>query len=149
MNHVINTNDIIIMFIIMIIAGIFSGMNMWVSNINDVRIQINDIYMSVIMTGWMFLLMGIFYSSANYIWIGIITIAISFYFIRNQIFINQYEYLNSMIPHHSMAIMMSKKLLQNSGNIKFLVMLYGLIFIIWMDIAASRLITRDFPILNV
>lgn len=104
------TKDIMIMFIIMIIAGIFSGMNMWVSNISDVRIQINDLYMSIIMTGWMFLLMGIFYSLTNYIWIGIITITISFYFIRNQIFVNQYEYLNSMIPHHSMAIFMSERI---------------------------------------
>lgn len=104
------TKDIMIMFIIMIIAGIFSGMNVWVSNISDVRIQINDLYMSIIMTGWMFLLMGIFYSLTNYIWIGIITVTISFYFIRNQIFVNQYEYLNSMIPHHSMAIFMSERI---------------------------------------
>ena len=98
------------MFIIMIIAGILSGMNMWVSNISDIRIQINDVYMGIIMTGWMFFLMGIIYSSNNYIWIGLGTIGISFYFIRNQIFVNQYEYLNSMIPHHSMAVFMSEKI---------------------------------------
>lgn len=109
-HHDSKTLDIAIMFIIMIIAGILSGMNMWVSNISDVRIQINDIYMGIIMTGWMFLLMGIFYSSSNFIWIGLTTIIISFYFIRNQIFVNQYEYLNSMIPHHSMAIFMSEKI---------------------------------------
>lgn len=102
--------DIAIMFIIMIIAGILSGMNMWVSNISDIRIQINDVYMGIIMTGWMFFLMGIIYSSNNYIWIGLGTIGISFYFIRNQIFVNQYEYLNSMIPHHSMAVFMSEKI---------------------------------------
>ena len=94
----------------MIIASILSGMNMWVTNINDARIQINDIYMGIIMTGWMFLLMGIIYSLSKYIWIGLGTIIISFYFIRNQIFVNQYEYLNSMIPHHSMAIFMSEKI---------------------------------------
>lgn len=94
----------------MIIAGILSGMNMWVSNISDIRIQINDVYMGIIMTGWMFFLMGIIYSSNNYIWIGLGTIGISFYFIRNQIFVNQYEYLNSMIPHHSMAVFMSEKI---------------------------------------
>lgn len=109
-HHDSKISDIAIMFIIMIIAGILSGMNMWVSNISDVRIQINDVYMGIIMTGWMFLLMGLIYSSNNYIWIGLGTIGISFYFIRNQIFVNQYEYLNSMIPHHSMAIFMSEKI---------------------------------------
>lgn len=97
-HHDSNISDIAIMFIIMIIAGILSGMNMWVSNINDIRIQINDIYM------------GIIYSSNDYIWIGLGTIGISFYFIRNQIFVNQYEYLNSMITHHSMAVFMSEKI---------------------------------------
>ena len=109
-HHDSKISDIAIMFIIMIIAGILSGMNMWVSNISDIRIQINDVYMGIIMTGWMFFLMGIIYSSNNYIWIGLGTIVISFYFIRNQIFVNQYEYLNSMIPHHSMAIFMSEKI---------------------------------------
>lgn len=109
-HHDSKISDIAIMFIIMIIAGILSGMNMWVSNISDVRIQINDVYMGIIMTGWMFFLMGIIYSSNNYIWIGLGTIGISFYFIRNQIFVNQYEYLNSMIPHHSMAVFMSEKI---------------------------------------
>lgn len=109
-HHDSKISDIAIMFIIMIIAGILSGMNMWVSNISDVRIQINDVYMGIIMTGWMFLLMGLFYLSNNYIWIGLGTIGISFYFIRNQIFVNQYEYLNSMIPHHSMAVFMSEKI---------------------------------------
>lgn len=108
--HDSNIKDIMIMFIIMILGGILSGMNIWVSNISDVRIQINDMYMGIIMTGWMFLLMGLFYSLNNYIWIGLGTIIISFYFIRNQIFVNQYEYLNSMIPHHSMAVFMSQKI---------------------------------------
>ncbi len=105
-----NIKDITMMFIIMIIAAIFSGMNMWVHNVSEIRIQINDIYMGIIMTGWMFFLMGIFYSFNNLIWIGLSTILLSFYFIRNQIFVNQYEYLKSMIPHHSMAIFMSEKI---------------------------------------
>ena len=102
--------DIIIMFIIMIIAAIISGMNMWVNNINDVRIHLNDIYMGILMTGWMFLLMGLFYSMNNYTIVGIITIIITTYLIRTQTFIDENQYLTSMIPHHSMAVFMSKKL---------------------------------------
>jgi len=44
-------------------------------------------------------------------------------FLRNQIFVDEYQYSSSMIPHHSMAIMMSKKLNKSiplSDNIKLL-----------------------------
>ena len=109
-NSSTSVNDIIIMFIIMIIASIITGMNMWVNSLSDVRLHLNDVYMGISMTGWMFLLMGLFYSITNIIWIGLVTIIISAYLIRNQVFINQEEYLSSMIPHHSMAILMSKKL---------------------------------------
>ena len=109
-NSLTSVNDIIIIFIIMIIASIITGMNMWVNSLSDVRLHLNDVYMGISMTGWMFLLMGLFYSITNIIWIGLVTIIISAYLIRNQVFINQEEYLSSMIPHHSMAILMSKKL---------------------------------------
>lgn len=109
-NSSTSVNDIIIMFIIMIIASIITGMNMWVNSLSDVRLHLNDVYMGISMTGWMFLLMGLFYSTQNIIWIGLVTIIISVYLIRNQVFINEEEYLLSMIPHHSMAILMSKKL---------------------------------------
>lgn len=109
-NSSTSVNDIIIMFIIMIIASIITGMNMWVNSLDDVRLHLNDVYMGISMTGWMFFLMGIFYSTSNIIWIGLFTIIISTYLIRNQVFINEGEYLSSMIPHHSMAILMSKKL---------------------------------------
>ncbi len=105
-----STNDIIVMFVIMVIASVITGMNMWVNSLSDVRIHLNDVYMGISMTGWMFLLMGLYYSTNNIIWIGIVTIIVSVYLIRNQVFINQEEYLLSMIPHHSMAILMSKKL---------------------------------------
>ena len=94
----------------MIIAAIISGMNMWVDNINDVRIHLNDIYMGILMAGWMFLLMGLFYSMNNYTIVGIVTIIITTYLIRTQTFIDEKQYLTSMIPHHSMAVFMSKKL---------------------------------------
>lgn len=94
----------------MILSSIISGMNMWVNNIKDVRVHLNDIYMGVLMTGWMFLFYGIIYSIKTNINIGFITIIVSIYLIRNQIFINKNQYLSSMIPHHSMAIFMSEKI---------------------------------------
>ncbi len=109
-HHSSKIQDIIIMFIIMIIAGILSGMNIFANNISDVRLQLNDVYMGALMTGWMFLLLGFFYSMNNYIYIGVTTILILIYLIRNQVFIGQKEFIDSMIPHHSMAIFMSSKL---------------------------------------
>ena len=48
--------------------------------------------------------------------------------IRDQVFIDETQYINGMIPHHSMAVLMSKKLLEKdsfqeiklSRNIKIL-----------------------------
>ncbi len=112
-----DTKDIIIMFVIMVVASVITGMNMWVNRLDDVRFHLNDIYMGISMTGWMLFLMGLIYSMENYIWIGIITIGISAYLIRNQVFIGEREYIDSMIPHHSMAILMSKQL-QEKGQIQ-------------------------------
>ncbi len=108
--HNSSTNDIMIMFVIMIIASVLSGMNMFVNDISDTRIQLNDIYMGILMTGWMFFFLGLLHTLTNYIWIGIVTIIVSSYLIRTQTFINENEYIDSMIPHHSMAIFMSKKI---------------------------------------
>ncbi len=118
-NHNSNSSDashIIIMFIIMVVASVITGMNMWVNNLSDVRVHLNDIYMGISMTGWMLFLMGLIYSMENYIWVGIVTIGISAYLIRKQVFIGEREYIDSMIPHHSMAILMSKQL-KEKGDI--------------------------------
>ena len=42
---------------------------------------------------------------------------INIWFIRTQFLINEKQYKLGMIPHHSMAIHMSKKLLQKNNNI--------------------------------
>jgi hypothetical protein len=68
------------------------------------------------MTGWMFLLMGVYYKHLYIILIGTLIIVISFICIRKQFLINQTQYLSGMIPHHSMAVHMSKKLLNNHDN---------------------------------
>ena len=44
--------------------------------------------------------------------IGVTFTIIIIYFIRNQIFIGETEYLKGMIPHHSMAVLMSNKLME-------------------------------------
>jgi uncharacterized protein (DUF305 family) len=39
-----------------------------------------------------------------------------FYFIRTQAFVDDYQYLSGMIPHHSMAITMSRQILKKTNN---------------------------------
>ena len=117
MNHNSN-NHYFVMFFIMILSGLLSSMNVWVNDYSDIRFSINDLYMTLLMTGWMFLFMGIFYKQLNIFIIGLITIIINIWSIRTQFLINENQYKLGMIPHHSMAIHMSKKLLEKNNNIK-------------------------------
>ncbi len=103
---------ILVMIVIMIISSILSGMNSMVSNIGHIRIHLNDIYMGLLMSGWMYLLFGLYELNSKYIIIGILLIVVMMVIIRKQLFINKSQYLDSMIPHHSMAIFMSKKILE-------------------------------------
>lgn len=105
------------MFIISIIAGLLSTMNVWVSSTSDIRISLNDLYMALLMTGWMFLFMGVLEKNNFITLFGIILTAGSFYAIRKQLFVDQKQYLLGMIPHHSMAILMSKELQKKENNI--------------------------------
>jgi hypothetical protein len=84
--------------------------------------------MSLLMCGWCLVLMGIYYINLNIFLFGIIFTCMMIYCIRNQIFIDESQYIKGMIPHHSMAVLMSKQLLEKdyfreinlSRNIKIL-----------------------------
>ena len=108
--------EIIIMMIIMFIAGLLSSMNVWVNKISDIHLHLNDIYMSLLMCSWCLILMGIYYINSQILLIGIIFTFIMIYCIRTQIFIDENQYLKGMIPHHSMAVLMSRELLNKEYN---------------------------------
>ena len=108
--------EIMLMMIIMFIAGLLSSMNIWVDKISDIKFHLNDVYMSLLMCGWSLLLMGIVYININILLIGIIMTIIIIYCIRNQVFIDETQYIKGMIPHHSMAVLMSKQLLEKTNN---------------------------------
>ena len=110
-------NHYVQMFFIMIIASFLSTMNVWVSSTSDIRLSLNDLYMALLMTGWMFLFMGVLDKNNFITLFGIILTAGSFYAIRKQLFVDQKQYLLGMIPHHSMAILMSKELQKKENNI--------------------------------
>ena len=111
------TNHYVIMFCIMLVSGLLSTMNIWVDKVADIRFSINDVYMTLLMTGWMFLFMGFIYQEIRVFFIGLLLIIVSIWCIRNQFLITEKQYKLGMIPHHSMAVHMSKKLLEKENNI--------------------------------
>lgn len=115
MNH--SGHNYTAMFIIMIISGLLSTMNVWANSINDIRFSINDIYMTLLMTGWMFLFMGAINREYNVLYFGLALVIVNFICIRTQFLVTQNQYLLGMIPHHSMAIHMSKKLIEKDNKI--------------------------------
>ncbi len=108
----------IIMFFIMIIAGALSTMNVWVNKISDIRFSVNDLYMILLMSGWMLFFMGIIYKHLYAFLFGLILVIANLYCIRTQCFVSENQYKLGMIPHHSMAVLMSKKLLKKPNNIQ-------------------------------
>lgn len=110
-NH---NHSFIVMFFIMILTGLLTTMNVSVDSITDVRLSINDLYMTLLMTGWMFAFMGLYYKQHNVFIVGIILIIFNFWCIRTQFMVSQHQYLLGMLPHHSMAVHMSKKVLEKN-----------------------------------
>ena len=100
------------MFFITILSGLLSSINVWVDKIEDIRFSLNDWYMTLLMTGWMFLLTGIFYKEPIVSLFGFFLVVFNIWCIRTQFMISQNQFFLGMIPHHSMAIHMSKKLLE-------------------------------------
>jgi len=112
-----NYNHYIVMFFIMILAGLLSTMNVWVDKVDHIRFSANDVYMILLMTGWMFLFMGLYYKEFIITAIGLLLVITNLIFIRTQFMITEEQYKLGMIPHHSMAIHMSKKLQEKNNSI--------------------------------
>lgn len=106
-------NHYIVMFFVMILSGLLTTMNIWVDKWSDIRFSINDIYMTLLMTGWMFLFMGIYYGELHIILLGLFLVVSNIWCIRTQFMVTNEQYILGMIPHHSMAIHLSKKLIQH------------------------------------
>ena len=104
------------MLFIMILSGLLSTMNVFANSPSDIRLSLNDVYMTLLMTGWMFFFMGIYHKDIIGVF-GLILVVVNLWCIRTQFMIDQKQYLLGMIPHHSMAVYMSKKLLEKNNSI--------------------------------
>jgi hypothetical protein len=116
----INEHNVMFMIICMFFAGYASTMNNWIDNWDDFRFSINDFYMVGLMTGWMLFFMGFFTLHFRKTLFGLIIVILFFILIRTQAFVTEIQYLKGMIPHHSMAILMSKKLEKKPNSIQHL-----------------------------
>lgn len=106
MNH---TNQ---MILIMILSGLLSSMSVWADKLSDARLSINDLYMIVLMTAWMVFFMSILNSNYTIAAISSIVIIANYYAIRKQLFVSKGQFYSGMIPHHSMAVLMGKRVLE-------------------------------------
>jgi hypothetical protein len=111
--HMMSTSA---MTLISIASALLSGMWVWADKWSDIRLSLNDLYMALLMTGWMFLLQGIVMKQMNYALMGLALVIVTLIAIRFQILVSQDQYLEGMIPHHSMAVFLSKKQIEKSGN---------------------------------
>ena len=109
-----HTNHYVAMFWIMVVSGLLSTMNVWVDKVEDIRYSINDIYMILLMVGWMYVGMGVYDQEMPILCGGIGIVCVSLWCIRTQFLVTPEQYMVGMIPHHSMAVHMSRQLLQKT-----------------------------------
>jgi hypothetical protein len=102
----------------MFFAGYASTMNNWIDKWDDFRFSLNDFYMVGLMTGWMLFFMGLFTLRLGKTVFGLILVVLFFVLIRKQAFITEIQFLKGMIPHHSMAVLMSKRLEKKPNTIQ-------------------------------
>jgi hypothetical protein len=114
----INEHNVMFMVICMFFAGYASTMNNWIDKWDDFRFSLNDFYMVGLMTGWMLFFMGLFTLRLGKTVFGLILVVLFFVLIRKQAFITEIQFLKGMIPHHSMAVLMSKRLEKKPNTIQ-------------------------------
>ena len=106
------------MVICMFFAGYASTMNNWIDKWDDFRFSLNDFYMTGLMTGWMLFFMGFFTLHLTKAVGGLAVVIVFFALIRTQSFVTDIQFLKGMIPHHSMAVMMSKRLEKKPNSVQ-------------------------------
>jgi hypothetical protein len=116
----INHGDTMIMLLACFFSGFASTMNNWIDKWDDFRFSLNDFYMTGLMTGWMFFFMGLFSLRLGKVLFGLVIAVVFFVLIRTQWLVTEIQYLRGMIPHHSMAVMMSKRLEKKPNSVSHL-----------------------------
>lgn len=127
-NHNNQTMKFLHSVIFMIIASFviqYYVMSYLVSNDSkNITFSRGKVYMASLMAAFMGLIEVIMhdhqyhsFSTRYYLILGLFIVAF-FYLYRNQIGIDERNYLNEMIEHHSMALFTSNKILEKTSNYK-------------------------------
>lgn len=115
-----NNYSLLLMIVISFFAGYLATMNVWAVNIKHVRWHLNDIFMVSLMVGWMVFVTYLFMRDIvtyKYVLItSILVIIVVIYAIRKQSLVNDKQFMNGMIPHHSMAILMAKRIKEKTKD---------------------------------
>jgi hypothetical protein len=104
-----------VIYLIMSVSGLLAVIGIFAEKWSDFGITINDMYMIILMNTWMLFFMAILDKNITTIIVTSIIIISTYYSVRTQMFINRDQYYKGMITHHSMAVLMSKKLLDKKG----------------------------------
>ncbi len=110
------------MFIGSFIIQYFIMSSIMVYKFDDIKFSLGKIYMSLIMASLMVLLEVFMHDiymnhfSYNYYIVFTLFLFLIIYLYKNQIKINEREYLKEMIEHHSMALVTSSKILEKTNN---------------------------------
>lgn len=113
----------IIQFIIMLIVGMaFNPMNMLAYRLNDIYFSLTLFYGGLLMASNMiwaheiihYLNMSHF--NITVFIIGICASLASVYLLRQQLFVNDHQWLRRMIGHHSTALTTTHKIIKKSNN---------------------------------
>lgn len=111
-----------LMILFMVVAGLLSTMNVWVDRVEHIRFHLNDLYMIALMTSWMILFMAVYAGDLGIALLSGACAGFVLWCIRTQAFVSSSQYYLGMIPHHSMAIHMSKQLVNKGEKVNPLVL---------------------------
>jgi len=96
----------VLLFIVCILSVLIGNMNVWITD--DVRLSVNDLYRAGLITGCIFFFLGLFTLHPGKVVLGLVLAGVSFYFLKEQIFVNEMQYMRTMIPQLSSVVQMSK-----------------------------------------
>lgn len=73
--------------------------------------------MIALMTAFMIFFMAVLAGDSIWMWLSIAAICLLLWLIRSQRYVSKRQYFRGMIPHHSMAVHVSKQLLKNDASL--------------------------------
>ena len=116
------THTMIAMFVGSFIIQYFLMPPIMVNTLSDITNNIGKAYMATIMALFMILLEVMMHDHqysvfSLHFYVGIVAaLAIFIYLYRKQVAINDKQYLEGMIEHHSMALLTSEEILKKTDN---------------------------------